>query len=44
MAEDEDSVIIEDQGMAMEDVRTSSMEEDVNSSPLVRGRKITCLY
>ena len=36
MAEDEDNVIIEDQGMAMEDVRTSSMEEDVNSSPLVR--------
>ena len=36
MAEDEDNAIIEDQGMAMEDVNTSSMEEDINNSPLVR--------
>ena len=36
MAEDEDNAIIEDQGMSMEDVRTSSVEEDINNSPLVR--------
>ena len=35
MAE-EDNVIIEDQGMAMEDIRTSSEEEDSGNSPIVR--------
>ena len=36
MADEEDNVIIEDRSMAMEDVKESSMEEDINNSPLVR--------
>ena len=30
MADEEDNVIIEDRSMAMEDVKESSMEEDIN--------------
>ena len=36
MAEDEDNVIIEDDALAMKDVRVSSDKEDINNSPLVR--------
>ena len=35
MAE-EDNVIIEDNALAMEDVKTSSDEEDYGNSPIVR--------